>query len=950
MTATEDCRGKRVPVSTYRWQFSSQFTLHTAVAVAEYLHELGISDVYASPLLQAGPGSTHGYDTCQFERLNQELGGGPAFEALVERLRQLEMGLLLDFVPNHMGTDLSNPWWRDVLEQGRASRYASWFDIDWQPPTLGLHERVLLPILEDHYAKVLEAGKLQVAFEAGGFHLTHYERKLPLSPPSCLQLFEAILGPGNREEKRAAELQRRVRLSKDQAGEGWTVRDAVEFSELRNEFDRIHTASEQVRQATAEVLRRLNGRPGDARSFDALDALLRKQHYRLCFWRLGPEFINYRRFFDITELVALRMESPEVFAAAHALVCDLVDRGKVSGLRIDHPDGLWDPKEYFQRLAARCPGLYVVAEKILSEGESLPEDWPVDGTTGYDFLNRVNGVFVDGSKRLAFDSLYREFTGLHESFGSLRFHCKREVLRGSFSAELDALTRRLEAIAAATRYGQDFTFRRLREALVTWIAAFPVYRTYISERSGSPSNEDRTSLEAALKTSIKEDPQQDPAVLSFVHDLLQLRPPFDLDARSLQSCRAFVMKFQQLTAPVMAKGVEDTAFYRYNALLSLNEVGGEPGRFGLEITEFHEQNQRQGQKWPHSLLATATHDTKRGEDVRARLDVLSEIPQEWAQAIKRWSQFNAKWRMEVEGQPAPSANDEYLLYQTLVGAWDLEIEKPQAWREFRERITAYLIKATREAKLRTSWTENNPRYEQACVDFVEKLLDPERADGFVEDFLLFQNRVAFFGRFNSLAQTLLKLTAPGVPDIYQGTELWDFSLVDPDNRRPVDYGVRQSWLAELKQQWRDLGPGLAGAEGFFKSLIEDRQSGRSKLFLIWRTLQFRRAQRELFARGAYLALASRGSKREHVCAFARECGRQVALTLVPRLVLSLMTGTRGAPLGEAIWGDTSLVLPPTLSRPVFENVLTGETVAVDQGEIPLSRAFARFPLALLKAR
>jgi (1->4)-alpha-D-glucan 1-alpha-D-glucosylmutase len=778
---------KRVPTATYRLQFNREFTFGQAQEILDYLKDLGIRDCYASPLFRAGAQSTHGYDICCFEELNPSLGGLDGFRQFAAAARERGLGLLLDMVPNHMGSALTNQWWVDVLKHGPGSKYAQFFDIDWDPPTRGLRNKVLLPVLEDHYWQVLKSGKLRVAEENGEFAIAYHDHKFPIAPESKASLKH-------------------------------------------------------------------------------LHQLLDEQHYRLAYWRIGPHEINYRRFFDVTELVSLRMQRPEVFEATHKLLFQLIDEGLVTGLRIDHPDGLWNPKEYFERLQKRGP-IYVAAEKILTADEPLPSDWAVDGTTGYDFLNRLNGIFVDQRNESAMTRIYQEVTGCTDDFQSIAYASKKKVLAASFQSEINALAHRLKKLPR----GRDFTLQDLRAAITETAAAFPIYRTYTTE-SDDP---DPQYVPAAI----------DNPALEFVRDVLLLKIPE----------REWVMKFQQLTGPVMAKGLEDTAFYNYNRLLSLNEVGGSPEKFGVSIEEFHRYNIEKQKRWPHSLLATATHDTKRGEDLRARLNVLSEMPHEWREVVSRWMQSTS----------APTPNDQYLLFQTLVGAWN----DPEDG--FVDRVCAFMTKAMHEAKAHTNWTDPNTEYERATLDFVKRLLAAENP--WWKDFEAFHSRVAFFGRYNSLSQLLLKMTSPGVPDFYQGTELWDFTLVDPDNRRPVDYRVRRELLARLKESSPE----------------------ESKLFVIWRTLNFRDANLELFEQGAYVPIETTS---KHLCAFAREWRGRRVIVATPRLIYGLCGGKLVAPLGP-VWGDAAL----QTEIKNFENVFTGERVTTNR----VADILKTFPITLL---
>jgi (1->4)-alpha-D-glucan 1-alpha-D-glucosylmutase len=868
---------KRIPSATYRLQFNRGFTFRQAREVLAYLRELGISDVYASPLFQAGPESTHGYDTCCF-KINSNLGSLEDFERFTDELKERGLGLLLDLVPNHMSATLSNPWWLDVLENGRQSRYARFFDINWDSENPALCDKVLLPVLEDHYAKVLKAGKLRLVRENGIFFIAYYDRKFPVNRPSL-----ADCG-----------------INKPEA-----------------------------------ILR------------DQLDALIQRQHYRLAGWRDAAEEINYRRFFDVTEMVALKMELPELFRETHQLVFEWIASGRITGLRIDHPDGLWDPKQYLERLQKERP-LYVVVEKILCGDEQLPRDWLADGTTGYDFLNRVNGLFVDGRQAAAFDGIYRDFTGSDVSVADIVYRSRKQVLERSFASELNSLAHRLKELAANAREGRDLNLTQLRTALEEVIASFPVYRTYITESSQVVSKQDRDVIQKGFKVARERaGTRVESIAFDFIERLLLLEDLGALHEAGAGKIREFVMKFQQLTGPAMAKGLEDTAFYRFNRLVSLNEVGGEPGKFGMELAEFHEVNATMAKNWPHTLLASATHDTKRGEDVRARLNVLSEVPTEWRDAVTRWARMNHGNKTASDGGAAPSANDEYLFYQTIVGAWPGNLNDQQTLNAFRERVAAFMLKAVKEAKVNTSWTETNAAYENALRQFVDRTLVGSD-NRFLGDFERFAGRVAFFGRFNSLAQTLLKITSPGVPDFYQGAELWDLNLVDPDNRRAVDYETREKLLAEVKSGFE----GVADAAGnFLSALLRDEKPGAVKLFLIWHALNFRATRREMFDSGEYLPLSAAGDCQQHVCAFARTRKEQRIVAIVPRLVFALTGGTEVSPIGE-IWKNTMLPVPAARKGDLYRNVLTREMVPVVEKDgtaaLELREALKSFPVALLE--
>jgi len=880
---------KYIPRATYRLQFNGDFTFQHAEEILDYLAELGISDVYASPLFEAGPQSTHGYDICSFARINPRLGTAGDFDRLVERLKKRGLGLLVDIVPNHMSATISNDWWRDVLENGRDSTYAGFFDVDWEPADATLRDKILLPVLEDSYEKISGKRKLRLVFQDGKFSVAYYERSFPV--------------------------------------------------------DR-RTLPAGAMQEPALVLKEFNGTNGDRGPLDRLDELVHRQHYRLDYWKTASEKLNYRRFFDVTEMVAVKMELPEVFRAAHELIFEWLDAGKITGLRIDHPDGLWDPKQYLQRLRERDSSSYVVVEKILSGDEQLPSDWPVEGTTGYDFLNRANGLFVDGAKAVRIDEVYREFTGNRDQFSEIVYQSRKLVLKSSFGSELKVLTARLKRLVAEMGGEREFTVAELRAGLEEVIASFPVYRTYASETCHEVSPQDANVIREAIGEAEKRSRSRiDKAFFDFIKGILLLRPAHDPNSVTVEGGHEFVMKFQQLTGPAMAKGMEDTAFYRFNRLISLNEVGGNPGRFGVTPGEFHQANSEAAKNWPHTMLASATHDTKRGEDVRARLNVLSEMPDEWRDTIGRWARINAGRKTFIENTPAPDANDEYLLYQALVGAWPGD-SAPE--NNFAERITAFMLKACREAKVNTSWTEPNEAYEQALKRFVMGALEQKAGDAFHEDLGGFARRIAFFGRTNSLAQTLLKLTSPGVPDCYQGSELWDLNLVDPDNRRPVDFELRRRMLDDLKAKFENDRKSNLESCG---DLVSDREPGAVKLFLIWRVLNFRKERREIFDFGDYLPLAAAGAKEQHVCAFVRQWKDQVVIAVVPRLVCGLTGGVELHPFGR-IWEKTELILPAAFAGRSLSNIVTGEKINVTKRGadacLEMSRVLNVYPVALFE--
>ncbi len=993
----------RIPRATYRVQLGKSFTFRQSLALVPYWDELGISDLYASPFFKPCDVDGAGYDVCDHKEFNPAIGTPEDFETLSASLRECSMGLLLDVVPNHMGISGGNPWWMDVLENGPSSMFSCYFDIEHQPAKPELQNKVLLPILEDQYGKVLEDGKFQLKLEEGAFFIYYYEHKLPVAPRTYAQVLEnpqeELIRTLGKEDENLQELQSILTALSYLPPR--TESAPEKLDELKREKEVIKRRiaslcqkSPVVKRALESAIQVFNGRVGDPPSFDRMDSLISAQAYRPAFWRVAADEINYRRFFDINHLAAIRMELPQVFEEAHRLVFQLLGEGRVTGLRIDHPDGLWNPARYFHQLQKsylihrlrsrsapqeeslappfeeeaeawlaaireRMPAppwpLYVVAEKILEEGEPLRGDWAVWGTTGYDFLNGANGLFVDGRNARAMDRLYVHFVGVQIPFGNLVNTWKKMTMLVSLASEMAALSHQLERISEKNRGYRDFTLNSITFVLREVIACLPVYRTYITGPENVPER-DAAYIEAAVEEAKRQNPRTAESIFNFVRDTLLLRNLQHFSEEDREGLIQFVMKFQQITGPVMAKGLEDTAFYIYNRLVSLNEVGGHPEKFGISPEEFHLQNLDRLEKWPHSLLATSTHDTKRSEDVRARMDVLSEIPGEWRAAVNRWSRWNAPKKTPVDRQPAPDRNEEYLLYQSLVGAWPMEdpdhplSPHSQEFLQFRERMVAYMRKATLEAKVHTSWINPNEEYDGAVKNFVLNLLDPQGKNRFLGDLQEFQRRVAYFGRWNSLSQVLLKLTCPGVPDIYQGTELWDLSLVDPDNRRPVDFGLRQSMLSGLKERINKSGGNLVPLA---RELLENSWDGRIKLYLIYRSLQARRRAPKIFSEGSYLPLEGEGEKKDHFCAFARIFKENSILVGVPRLVIGLLGGREEPPLGESAWKDTWVRVPEEWVGRKYRNLFTGEELGVrnrDRGAgFFLGGLFRNFPVALLES-
>src|SRR5438105_9320136 len=809
----------RIPTCTYRLQFNRQFTFAQAREIVPYLHALGVSDAYASPYFQARAESLHGYEITDHNKLNAAIGSRAEYDAWVAELHAQQMGQLLDFVPNHMGiAEPLNQWWMDVLENGPSSVHAPYFDIDWHPLKTDLHDKVLLPILGDQYGRVLERGELKVHFEAGAFYLTYYDHQFPIAPGTYRYVLDIALEKlaNCKDEDFYAELQsirtaleylpRRTETDPDRIAERTREKEII-----KRRLDRRCQDAPQVQAAIAQAVAQINGRPGDPRSFDALDSLLNDQSYRLAFWRVAAEEINYRRFFDVNDLAAIRMELPEVFDATHQLLLELIGEGAGTGVRFDHPDGLDLPREYFEKLQRRAAAalgiplpkdgraIHLVVEKILTGNETLRADWPVHGTTGYEFGKLVANVLVDSSAEQAITKAFQRFIGHSMPFGHLVYAKKRLVMRLSLANDVNVLGDMLDRLSEKNRWFRDFTLEALARAVRETIACFPVYRTYVTP--GQPvSDEDRAIIERAVATAKRRNPALEESVFNFLRDILLLRFPENLNDEAREAHEHFVLKFQQSTGPIMAKGLEDTVFYIYNRLAALNEVGGEPQQFGFSIDEFHQRTLERQQDWPATLLATSTHDTKRSEDVRARMIAISEIAQLWRSALPRWRVINRRWKRLLDADTAPDANEEYLFYQTLLGTWPMDAAgqaEKTAGPEYISRIQAYMAKALKEAKLNTSWIQPNEQWDAAMNDFAARVLDPSPKNKFPPSFLPVAEEIGRLGAVNSLAQVVLKLTAPGVPDIYQGNEIWDFSLVDPDNRRPVDYQLRRAMLALL---------------------------------------------------------------------------------------------------------------------------------------------------------
>lgn len=916
-----------LPTATYRLQFGKKFGFNQAAAIAPYLAKLGISHVYASPYLNARSGSEHGYDITDHNSLNSDLGDAEAFQKMLLGFCQNNLGHILDYVPNHMGVGgADNPFWLDVLEWGQESQYAPWFDIDWHSHSEFLNGKLLVPFLADQYGSVLEAGKFELKFdsERGEFSIWVYDtHKLPVTP-LC---YPDILGNEAPELERLADEFSALPNFRPQL-----ARKAVE---LKKRLAQCVANSETERSALHVVVNRFRGVPGQLGTWMKLDSLIRKQNWRPTHFRVASDDINYRRFFNISELAGLRMELPDVFEEAHRLVFQLLKEGKLQGLRIDHIDGLYNPKEYLSRLREKSgSSFYLVVEKILENHDTLALSWPVDGTTGYEFCNQATGLLIDRVSERAFTRFYREFTGEWHSFSEIVHTSKIKIMENEMASELEALSREAVRIARQNPRTTDFTLNIFRRALKEVIASFPVYRTYIDG-----SRKDETGeryIHWTVAQAIKNEKELDKTVFEFLEAVLTGRlVGHPRSGYSRHSVIHFAMKVQQFSGPVMAKGLEDTAFYRYNRFVALNEVGGSPEQFGISLSLFHKENQRRMENWPHTMLATSTHDTKRGEDARARLAALSLVPEEWIAKVTSWSRILRARRGDVEGTAPPARNDEYLFFQNLIATWPPELTLPKpvellSLKGYSNRLQVAMIKSLREARVCSNWISPDTDYENAVTEYVRDALDLERSGAFFENFLPFQQSIAQMGVHNSLVQLLLKITSPGIPDFYQGSELWDLSLPDPDNRRLIDFELRQSLLQKLH--------GHSGNDRvtFLSCLLRNWHNGAIKLVVLSTLLAFRRDHSALFGEGTYEPLVIGEQTGERICAYLRVAGQKVCMA-------AASLDARLQPMNLV---DLRIPLGSQSHIPRWKDEITQKAVQSQDGTINCSDIFATLPIAL----
>ena len=984
----------RRPAATYRVQLHREFGFRALLAVVPYLDSLGVTDVYTSPLLRARTGSQHGYDVVDHAVINPELGTIEDLRELGRALAERKMGLVVDVVPNHVGIGRENARWMDVLENGLASIHARFFDIDWSPLKQELAGKILVPMLGDHYGAVLERGELRLHFGEGAFCLTYWDDRLPIAPRSYMLILrhglDALESRLRGDDPHLQELLSILTALENLPPRATTAPAKVaerhrEKEIIKRRLAAVVEASPEIRAHIDRAVATFNGVDAkgnalsdDASRFDLLDALLEHQAYRIAYWRVAGEEINYRRFFDINALAAIRQEDPVVFEETHRLYLDLLDEGLINGMRIDHPDGLYDPAEYLRNLQeevvvrsarklcedneqwlrleaevraqyrARVEAspqdpalrpLYVVVEKILSRKERVPDRWLIDGTTGYEFLNLLNGIFIERANATRLEESWNRALGHPIDFHDLVRRNKRLIMKTAMVSEINVLSHRLSSLSERSRRTRDFTLNSLRRALVETVSAFPIYRTYVD--GWALDDRDRAYVDQAIAMARIGDDELIGQTFDFVRSILSMEPVLGNSEDARRDHLAFVMKLQQVTGPVMAKGLEDTTFYAYNRLVSLNEVGGEPEHFGVSLEVFHRQNAWRAQRFPASMLASSTHDTKRSEDVRARIDVLSELPDSWDRFLDVAREANASRKVDVGGKPAPDPAEELLFYQTLLGAaptWPL----PDPEREsFRQRLVDYMLKATKEAKVNNSWTNHRPEYDAAVTQFVTAVLAAPADDPFCEELRRLHRRVARVGRLNSIAQQLLKIACPGVPDIYQGTEVTNLSLVDPDNRRPVDYPALAKGLAELTARASDDRQSLA------RSLVR-ADDASLKLYVTTAALRARRADPELYRDGAYVALDVVGPRARHIVAFARTRGDRVAIAVATRLSAAV-AGDRDA------WKDTFVTLPDEVSELLhhrtLQDVFTGAAPRAIPREggtaLAVTELFADFPVSLL---
>jgi len=990
---------KDTPSSTYRIQLDKKLNFHTVKGLVSYFYSLGISHLYLSPCLQTRQDSMHGYDISDFNSINSDLGTLSDLKELAQALKKYGMGLILDFVPNHMSI-FDNPWWNNVLENGESSPYASFFDIDWHPVKAELDDRVLLPILEDFYGNVLDLNLLELAFDKGAFYIKYHAHSLPIDPttyPTILSpIEERLSGSLPSESPVLIELQSIIAACRNLPGRTETIEEKRaerqrEKEVIKRRLRNLCSSNHLVRGEMQCIVSQFNGRADGNFSHEQLHQLLEQQIYRLSYWLVAADEINYRRFFDINELAALNMENPAVFEASHRLLFELLGKKIIDGLRIDHVDGLFDPGEYFERLHEGYknalkneldrqqnaddsniswikklfsskpvttdikldnnnvdPRLYMVVEKILCGEEKLRSDWQISGTTGYEFTNALNGIFINRHNAATILGIYSMFINRQAKFADILYESKLAVLQTSMAAELNVLAHRLDKLSEKSRHNRDFTLNSIREALQTLISCFPTYRTYINTISNTIDDNDRSIIVAAVEEAKKRNVSLNSLVFDFIVDSLLLKFPPDLDEEGKKNQRAFVMRFQQLTGPVMAKGLEDTAFYNFIPLLSLNEVGGNPSKFGNTMDKFHAQNLERAASFPDGMVSTSTHDSKRSEDVRARINVLSELPREWQTSLERWRVLNAGKKTPVQGEYAPDSNEEYYIYQTLAGSFPHSDYANKVPEQYTRRIKEHIVKALREAKVHSSWSNPRSNYEEACVNFIDSILSWSSENLFLADFLKLNRIIIACGMYNSLSQTVLKIFSPGVPDLYRGNEVWIYDLTDPDNRRHISFTRRRQMLQQMQKMFKNGKTELA----LCQDMTENPGDGRIKLYVTWKSLNCRRRNEGLFSSHNYLPLSPEGKRRNHVCSFLRRNGDKEILVVAPVLIAGLTRKAKIPPTGADAWSDTLINLPSASEGKAYRNIFTGEHLTAEKTDgkvtLEIAKVLNVFPVAALE--
>ena len=927
-----------IPKSTYRLQFNSSFGFKAASGTTDYLSELGISDIYASPVFKSKIDSSHGYDVVEPNQLNPQLGTDEEFDFLAGKVKKNGMHWLQDFVPNHMAYNVQNRMLIDLLENGSNSGYAGFFDIDWEHHHAGMKGRILAPFLGKFYQEALENGEIKLRYDEEGLSINYYETRLPIKIESYADVFSFRL------DKLRNKLGRNEPDFIRFMGTLFAIKSLPSAEEIDERYNQIkfikgilwelYIYNNSIKDFIDENLKIFNGIKGMPESFDLLDNLLSQQYFRISFWKVANEEINYRRFFNVNELISLRVENEEVFNRIHSLVFKLCREEKISGLRIDHIDGLYDPSDYLKNVRDRNKDIYLVVEKILEFEENLPTFWPVQGTTGYDFLNFLNEIFCQRKNNYRLTAFYNKFTEQNKTYEQIVIEKKRLIIQTRMAGDVENLAILIEEISSKDRFGVDVTLHGIKEALEEILTHFPVYRTYIS---GSKNRRTDKKYLSEVIEKVKKENQLLTKEFQYIGSLLTKDFGEKFTTEQKDKSLNFLMKFQQLTGPIMAKGFEDTVLYVFNRLISLNEVGSSPDKFGITLNEFYNFNKKRFLNWRFTINATSTHDTKRGEDVRARINVLSEIPDEWIKKVRLWNKINVKFKKSRNGYLMPDKNLEYFIYQTLIGSFPFN---PDDTGDYLNRIKQYLVKSMREAKEHSSWTRPDAEYESAALTFTGNILNSNSE--FYNDFSSFRKKIAFYGVYNSLSQSLVKISSPGVPDFYQGTEMWDLFLVDPDNRQPVDYNLRRKSLNEIIKM--DKESGVEDRISFLQSLLINPSDAKIKLYVTYKSLQVRNNNLEFYNEGDFIPVETGGKFKDNLIAFARSFEDKVIVTLAPRFLTDLVEENK-LPTGLDVWNDTYIKLNK-INYSALKNNFTGE-VFEKKDKILIGEIFRNFPYGLL---